>query len=188
MIEEKDFAKNFNGLHAPVELVKLLKFQNEVSKTRFYSSGFELNVDIGKIGLKTYSEDEVFLSSLFDFALADGTGSTYGFWLRTENMNLSESPIIAFGSEGGFHVVAENIRELLQILTFDSEPMIDWDEISFYKDAENHTQSDYSEVYRNWLNEALNLKPIENPNLLVKKAQDKYQTEFYKWFRQYYKW
>lgn len=185
MLELSEFAKNFNGLTIPDELIKLLRFQNETSKTEFYSDGFELVVDTEKIGLKTYSEDEIFLASIIEFANADYTGSTYGFWLKDRNKNLSESPIIAFGSEGGFHIVAENIKELLQILTFDSEPMIDWDEISFYK-SEDHEPTPFAEEYKNWLAENFDLQPVENPDFLVEKAQSKYQAEFQKWMSRYY--
>ena len=185
MLELSEFAKNFNGLLIPEELVKLLKFQNEVSATDFYSDGFELIVDTEKIGLKTYSEDEVFLTSIIEFANADYTGSTYGFWLKDGSKKLNEVPIVAFGSEGGFHIVAENISELLQILTFDNEPMIDWDEILFYK-GDDYKPRLFSETYKKWLSENFDLKSIENPNSLVKKAQDKYQSAFYKWMNRYY--
>lgn len=185
MLELKEFSKNFNDLAVPSELIELLNFQNEVSKESFYSDGFELTIDTEKVGLKTYSEDEFFLSSIIEFANADYTGSTYGFWLKDKNKNLSESPIIAFGSEGGFHIVAENIKELLQILTFDSEPMIDWDEVSFYK-SENHEPSLFAEEYKKWLAENYDLPPVENPDFLVEKAQSKYQAEFQKWMSRYY--
>lgn len=107
MLKVNDFKKNFNGLMMPEELIKLLNFQNSVDKDKFYSSGFELNV-IEKYGLKTYSEDLQFLNSILEFANADATGSSYGFWLRDKKENLKESPIVIFGSEGGYHIVAKN--------------------------------------------------------------------------------
>lgn len=185
MLELSEFAKNFKDSAVPNELIKLLEFENKVSKDGFYSDGFELIVDTEKIGLKTYSEDEIFLASIIEFANADYTGSTYGFWLKDGNKNLSESPIFAFGSEGGFHIVAGNIKELLQILTFDSEPMIDWDEISFYK-SEDYEPSPFAEEYKKWLAENFDLQSVENPDFLVEKAQSKYQAEFQKWMNLYY--
>jgi hypothetical protein len=119
MIDKNDFIKNFNGLTIPDELAKLLDFQNNVSKENFYSAGFELIVVLEKFGLRTYSEDLQFLNSILEFANADGTGSSYGFWLNGSKQDLRETPIVIFGSEGGFHIVARNIQELLQILTYD---------------------------------------------------------------------
>ena len=185
MLELSEFSKNFNGLAVPNELIKLLEFQNEVSKDDFYSDGFELTIDTEKIGLKTYSEDEIFLNSIMEFANADYSGSTYGFWVRDGNKNLGETPIVAFGSEGGFHIIAENIKELLQILTFDSAPMIDWDEISFYK-SEDYAPRGFAKVYQNWLAENFDLQPVETPDFLIEKAQNKYQAEFQKWMSRYY--
>ena len=186
MIELTEFAKNFNGLETPIELVKLLEFTNEISNCNYYSEGFELIVDTEKAGLKTCSEDQTFLSSIIGFANADHTGSIYGFWLINENKNFSEAPIIVFGSEGGSHIIAKNIRELFQILTFDSQPMVDWDDVSFYKDLNNYEPSTFSQVFKDLLQETFNLAPIENPNLIVEKAQAKYQAELKNWFKNYY--
>lgn len=128
---EQEYIEQFNGHAVPEALLSLLQFANEKSKMDCFSDGFEFSINLDKCGLKTYSEDEEFLSSIIEFANADGTGSTYGFWLNNKDKNLIEAPVVIFGSEGDFHVVANNINDLLQILTFDSEPMVDWDSLYY---------------------------------------------------------
>ena len=133
MIKKSDFEKNFLGLTIPDELIKLLDFQNNISKNDFFAEGFELNVDEDKHGLKTFSENEEFLKSILEFAIADGTGATYGFWRINNSQDLNEVPIVAFGSEGEFSIVAESCFDLFKILAFDTEPIMDWNDIHYTK-------------------------------------------------------
>jgi hypothetical protein len=171
------FAKNFNGLSVPEPLAKLLEFQEEVDDV--YSDGFWLDT-FDKDGLRARSKDKEFLSSLHEFAQADGTGSTYAFWTRHET-DLSRAPVVALGSEGGNFIVAENIYKLLQIISFDAEPMIDAGGISFYKDEEDHEPSDEIKAYTKWLSKNYKLSPVKDPEVLVEKAQNKYEEEFREW-------
>jgi hypothetical protein len=46
--------------------------------------------------------------------------------------------VVLFGSEGGYHVVAENIQQLLHLLTYDVEPMTSWESVFYYKDKQDH--------------------------------------------------
>lgn len=145
---EEDLIEYFQNIQIPSKLLALLKFDNEAAEQKYFSDGFEFSLDKEKTGLKTYSTDELFLNSIYEFANADGTGSSYGFWLKDNITNLNEAPIVVFGSEGGYHVVAKNLDELLQLLTFDSEPMIDWDEVYYYKDIEEYEPSGKIKEYR----------------------------------------
>lgn len=183
---EKEYIEQFNSHEVPEALLSLLEFTNEKSKTEYFSDGFEFSINMEKYGLKTYSEDEEFLSSIIEFANADGTGSTYGFWLKDKDQNLTEAPVVAFGSEGGFHVVANNINDLLQILTFDSEPMIDWDSLYYYKDPDDYEPSTKIECYRDWLKNTRSLESITNADALVELAQANHQKEFKDWMAKFY--
>ncbi len=103
-----NFRQYFNHLEIPTELSSLIRFQQEVSRQKYYSEGFELIVgDNEKSLLKEISQDKDFLDSIWEFAKADASGSTYAFWLASSNMNLGNAPIIVFGSEGGAHIVAK---------------------------------------------------------------------------------
>jgi hypothetical protein len=186
MIDIIDFSKNFNGLTIPTELVMLLDFEKTMPSDEFYSAGFELTVDEAKHGLKTYSEDVVFLNSIMEFADADGMGSTYGFWLRNNNKNLAEAPIVIFGGEGGNHIVASNILELFQILTYDVEPMVGWDEVYYYKDEEDYEPSEQREAFKKWLFDNFKISETNNADSIVKAAQEKYQAAFKDWMKNYY--
>jgi len=171
----------FNGLNVPSRLLSLLKFDYEVAQNNYFSDGFEFSLDKEKIGLKTYSEND-------EFANADGTDSSYGFWLKDGNTNLERVPIVAFGSEGGFHVVSNNLDELLQILTFDSEPMIDWDEIYYYKDHDDFEPSAKSSEYRDWLNNECSLSAIDNADEIVEQAQKLHKDSFNAWAGKFYEY
>lgn len=132
----EQFRNDFGDLPIPEELIRLYNFQDSVGS--WYSEGFELGDYSDKVGLKTYSENEGFLFSLIEFASADRSGSTYAFWLRNGDTKLNKAPVVLFGSEGGYHVVAENIQQLLHLLTYDVEPMTSWESVFYYKDKQDH--------------------------------------------------
>ena len=135
--------------------------------------------------LKTYSDDEGFLSSLIEFASADRTGSTYALWLRNGNTDLNNAPVIIFGSEGGYHVVAENVRQLLQLLTYDTEPLASWDRVFYYKNEQDHQPSEYIDQYRQWAFDQYQITVLADPKPGIQQAQEKYQDEFREWMQQY---
>ena len=150
-----------------------------------FSEGFELCADEENFMLKTYSEQDEFLNSFISFAQADASGSMYAIWIKDHNKSLDDLPIVAFGSEGGYHIVSENIKDVLKILTYDVEPMIDWDSISFYKDEEDHEPSKYIAEFRNWLAQNYQIETTNNPDEIVQKAQEKYQEGFREWMSGY---
>ncbi len=185
-MKEEELVNYFQGLNIPKKLLALLKFNNEIAQKEYFSDGFEFSLDKEKIGLKTYSTDESFLNSIYEFANADGTGSSYGLWLKDDSSNLEESPIVVFGSEGGFHVVAKNFDELLQLLTFDSEPMVDWDEVSFCKDLDDFEPSSKSNEYRYWLKKEFSIDPIISPDPIIENAQNEHKDSFNNWVGKFY--
>lgn len=183
---KEELLEFFSGMKLPDKLLKLCDFQNEIGKGDFYSEGFELSIDKEKIGLKTYSDDDNFLNYIYEFANADSTGSTYGFWFSSFNQNLNEAPICVFGSEGEYHIVANNFDELRQILTFDSEPIIDWDEVYFYKDPDDYEPSPKSKELIDWVKLSFDIESTNEPDSIVKSAQENHQENFKEWVGKFY--
>ncbi|CAN5222214.1 hypothetical protein BH11BAC5_BH11BAC5_17680 [soil metagenome] len=181
-MELDEFKENFNGYNLTSELINLKFFQDKYPD---YSQGFYLLVD-DKIGIKTWSENKEFLKRLMPFAQANGTGSTYGIWNNGTDKPINELPIVVFGDEGGVHIVAENISQLLQMLTFDTEIMVDFDNAYFYKDEEDFEESKDNSAYKNWLKENLNLEPTNEPNEIIRNSQKIFKEPFDIWFGQYY--
>lgn len=181
--ELDSFLANFPDHAPPPELGALWEFQ-ESAGFEGYSEGFGLMAD-DKSGVASWSGDAAFLDRLIPFAQADGTGSFYALWLATEGADLSQAPVVVFGSEGGSHVVAGNIRELLQLLTYDSEPMVDHDEVSFYKDPDDHEPTEASADYREWLGSRLSLSVPPAPLDIVDAAQKRWQADYRAWFSRY---
>lgn len=176
--ELEEFAKNFPGHTVPAELAKLLVFQNETG-FETYSDGFGLYVD-DKSGLRSWSAKPEFLDGLLPFAQATGGGSFYALWLDGSGRSLSETPVVVFGDEGGMHVVASNVKELMQLLTFDVEPMIDHDAVSFYRTKDYEPRPSLSK-FKDWLKAELGVDPVDEADRLVAAAQAKHKAAFDAW-------
>ncbi|WP_343661553.1 hypothetical protein [Chryseobacterium sp.] len=183
MINITEFKENLNLKEIPAELEKLIYFQNTISSFENYSQGFGILID-KKNGLKSWSTDENFLDKLFPFAQANGSGSFYAIWNDGTGKPLELMPVVVFGDEGGVHVVAENLLQLLHLLSYDTEISVDFDTAYFYKDDEDDESEDRME-YIKWLKETFHLNPIEEPDDLIKTAQEKYKAPFDQWIGQY---
>ena len=180
-MQTDDYAKNFRDQSMPAELAKLLAFDQQVED--FYSEGFELG-SYGPDELSTWSEEEGFLSRLIPFAQATGGGSVYALWLHPAGVPLSEAPVVVFGDEGGVHIVAKNLRALLEILSFDTEPSIDWDEVYYYK-SDDHEPSERADDYARWLQAEFGLAPVSDADALVSAAQQEHKQAFDAWVQQF---
>ncbi len=185
MIDIQEFKQNLALKEIPVELEKLIYFQNNISSFESYSQGFGVLMD-DKSGLKSWSEDEHFLNRLLPFAQANGSGSFYAIWNDGTDKSLSQMPIVVFGDEGGVHIVAENILQLLHLLTFDAEISISFEEAYFYKDEDDYESSEGLEEYVTWMKGDYGFHQMEEPDALVKVAQERYKTVFDQWFAQYF--
>ena len=181
----KEFKENWGLTEIPTELEKLIYFQTNISSYENYSDGFGDLID-EKWGLKSWSEDDLFLEKLFPFAQANGSGSFYCIWNDGTSKPMNNMPIVVFGDEGGVHIVAENILQLLHLLTFDTEITVDFDEIFFYKDEDDYEESEDLDEFLKWLKDDYNLDKIEDTSTIISSAQDKYKENFEKWFKQYY--
>jgi len=178
----EELAANFRGEPVPPELARLVAF--DVSAENPYAEGFEL---LGTNGeeLASWSDDPAFAERLFVFAQATSSGSLYAIWRADPRAALADSPVVIFGDEGGAHVVAGNVPELLQLLTFDAEPAVDWDEVSLFKDYDGYEPSDESDRYAQWLSDELGLDPVTDPDAIVARSQANYGEAFSRWMAPY---
>ena len=129
--------------------------------------------------------DEEYFERLIIFANADGTGAKYAFWVNNIEKSLEESPIIVIGSEGHIQVVAKNIKELLQLLSFGPEGM----DGSFYKDLDDFEEPENASEFREWMKSELNIQPIkdidvedsEEVNDIINQAVKEFGDPFREW-------
>ncbi len=152
--------------------------------------------------MKEYSQ------SVKVFASADGTGARYAFWFADGNTDRNKAPIIYYGSEGEIVLVAENIKDLIKMLSYGCECM----DGSFYHGIYEEDYEDYDNFlayfityipnilsFRKWMKDTLGIKPVSIKNLenneegeskeiekLQKKAKKKYQKSFDIWQHQFY--
>jgi hypothetical protein len=169
--------------YSPVpELNQLKAFQDEVGFEN-YAQGFGLSEYNDTSGLEAgWSKDPQFLGQLIPFAQANGTGSMYALWRLDDRDDLATLPVAVFGDEGGQHVIARNLRELLQLLGFDTEISVDWDDAYFYRDDEDE-HVDGHDAYVAWLRETLGLAPADDPDRIVDAARAEFGERFATWTR-----
>jgi hypothetical protein len=182
----KEFSDNFDGRKLPDELLQILEFQSK-SGGDVFSEGFGLSSNVKQGLYYGWSKNPDFLNNLFPFAMANRSGSFYAFWNNSTTANLNDMPIAIFGDEGGEHIVAEDFLQLLKILTYDSEPMVDHDAVMYYKDEEQYRPSPKLDSFKRWIKEAFDIDSIDSPDELVNLAQKKYQGAFNDWKLKYLK-
>ena len=181
-----EYFKIFKYHPVPEELQQLWDFENSVAKGQCYAECFELLADEENVLLKTFSSDQVFLDAFICFAEANCMGAFYAFWLKKGFYSLDQTPIVIFGRDGGYHVVSQNIRELLQILTYDVEALVDWDGVEYYKEEEDHQYSPFHKEFKAWLEDNFQLESLNKVEHIVKTAQEKHQEELNSWMSKYY--
>ena len=172
----EEFSAQFGSYKVPEDLVKLYEFEQEYG-SETYSECFGLRIIEDKTGIKTWSEKEEFYTSFIEFAGANGSGSTYAYWLIDSDIN--NCPIVVFGDEGGIHVVAENARKLIHLLTFDTEISVDFDNAYFYQDEEYYEENENKQEFQEWAKKEFNLDSItsnEETEEIVNEAKVKYKN------------
>lgn len=171
----EDFSVQFGNYAIPEDLLKLYEFEQEFS-AETYSECFGLTITNEKTGIKTWSEKEEFYNSFIEFAGANGSGSSYAYWVIDND--LKNCPIVVFGDEGGIHVIAENTRKLIHLLTLDTEISVDFGSAYFYKDDEYYEENENKEEFQQWVKKEFNLDPIETnegTEEIVNEAKAKYK-------------
>ena len=173
LVNWEDFSAQFGSNGIPEDLKKLYDFEGEFGYENF-SESFCLNV-IDKTGIKTWSENPEFIGSFIEFAVANGSGSSYGYWLSSTD--TEKCPIVVFGDEGGIYIVAENTRQFIHLLTFDTEISV-YEKAYFYRDDDDYEPSDYKDEFVEWVQENFNLEGLktnEQTDEIINKAKEKYQ-------------
>ena len=179
--ELERFTASFGERELPDELRKLLEFDCRFVQGS-YADGFGLyphTVD----DLSSWSEDPEFQAALQPFAVANGSGSMYVFW--TIEDDLARCPIVVFGDEGGHQIVAEDLRGLLALLTYDTEVSVGFDDVYYYRDEDDYEESPEREQYLAWLNEQFGIEPVDDPDPIVARAQERYQGRFAEWIERF---
>jgi hypothetical protein len=167
--------------YSPVPELNLLKeFQDRAGFER-YADGFGLTDYNDTSGLRAgWSKDPGFLAQLIPFAQANGTGSFYALWRLDDRADLATLPIVVFGDEGGQHVVARNLRELLQLIGFDAEISVDWDDAYYYRDDDQQHRRGHAD-YVAWLDRHFGLSPAGDPDSVVATAREELGERFAVW-------
>ena len=81
--------------------------------------------------------------------------------------------------------MAENVRELLRLLTYDAEPMVSWEEIYYFKDENGFVPSRQSNNFRTWLLDNFGIGQTSDADGIVQTAQAKHQEEYQAWMKTY---
>lgn len=169
----EDFLVQFGESEVPDDLLKLFEFQSEYGGESFSESFYFYTYD--KTGIKTWSEDEEFYNSFIEFATANGSGSSYAYWLVDKDLN--KCPIVVFGDEGGIHVVAENTKQFISLLTYDTEISVDHETVYFYRDDEEYEESENKKEFVNWVKEAFSSDAVdteEEAEKILHNAKEKF--------------
>jgi len=156
------------GVRISQKLLSLWEF-NEKANRACFSESFEFRSEPEKFGLRTYSEEDLFLKSIVQFAQADASGSFYAFWIRKNDLELEDIPIVLFGHEGGYHIVAKGLSDFFHLLAYDVEPMVDWDGVTYCK-GEDYQQSEKHESFARWLRDEYGFDEFLDPEEIIHEA------------------
>lgn len=178
----EDLVIKFGNHQVPKDLKLLFEFHLEYGPYDYAQSFFLETSD--DISLSSWSEDEKFTKCFIEFATANGSGSVYAYWLIDKN--IENCPIVVFGDEGGIILVANNMQELIHILTLDVEISVGLYGVSFYieedidEDDEYNIPSQNKEEFAAWANTNFGLNALnttEQAETIAQKAQAKYQEK-----------
>jgi hypothetical protein len=172
------FEKNFRGREIPQELVLLFDFQQEHANYAqyFLLRGYDPSV------LKTWNQSDAFISALIPFARATSFGALYALWDEGLGKETRDMPVIVLDKENGIDVVAENILQLLRLLTYDIEPVLDGECVKLSNDRDSYAPSNHIEAYMAWLHDNFAAEPTEEPyEEIIDPAQEKFTDLFWQW-------
>jgi len=190
---------------------ELVKFDEEYGAETYAESFWIVNEEDdffeNWLALDDTEKMKEYSQSVKVFASADGTGAHYAFWFTDGNTDKNKAPIICYGSEGEITLVAENIKDLIKMLSYGCECM----DGVFYHGFDKEDYEGYDNfleyfinylpnflTFREFMKENLGIEPVSIENLknskegeceeivqLYKKAQKKYKKAFDEWQYQY---
>ena len=111
-----EYQKGFGTIKVPKKLEQILAFQNQYGVNRFskdfamYTNGFNI------MARKTKTKECI--DAFVNFAVANRDGDTYAFWLIDTDMK--KNPIVILDGIR-VQIVAKNLDEFIQLLTFDGD-------------------------------------------------------------------
>jgi hypothetical protein len=113
----------------PEMLLKLFAFQDQYG-FESYCNGFGIYPQTPDV-FRNWTASDDLAGRLFCIGQANGSGSLYALWKADDAQPLEAQPVVAFGDEGGAWVVASNMLEFFKLLSFDSEPSVTTEDVSF---------------------------------------------------------
>lgn len=152
----------------------------------YLSAGFEFLPFGDSSWVQTWSADSDFLNGVLPFAQANASASVYALWRIDDRSELVTLPVVVFGDEGGFHVVARSLRELFQLLSYDAEMVVAWDMCYMLRDEDDYSPSGGHEAYVAWLQREVGLAPVQDPDPIMTRAQSELGEQFAAWMARYY--
>lgn len=172
------FERNFEGKEIPQELILLYAFQENHAN---YSQYFLLRRYDSSI-LKTWNQSDTFISAVMPFARATSFGAIYALWDEGIGKETKDMPVIVLDEENGIDVVAENVLQLLRLLTYDIEPVLDGKCIKLSNDRDSYALSNHIDAYVAWLSDNFKIAPVEEPfEEIIDPAQEKFSDAFWDW-------
>ena len=157
-----------------------------------YSSHFDIDDDV------TYFEDlfewmlhdnqitekevEKYSERMRVFASGSGGGFRYAFWMKNKNSNCNNAPIIRCSYDWTISVFAENIKDLIKIVSYE------YDIEEFEKEVLECRPNYWN--FRKWIQLKLDILPINSQkeaDKLEQKAINKFQKSFLKWHNKFHK-
>ncbi|MEU6040456.1 hypothetical protein ABZ801_34120 [Actinomadura sp. NPDC047616] len=171
-----------NVAYSPVPELNLLMELQQRLDGEFISDGFEL-IEFGEPRHDGWSDAPEFLEGFLPFAYANSSGSLYALWRIDHRTDLASLPIAVFGDEGGIHLTALNLRDLLRQLACDRPISVDWGGADFGEYEGHHRESGGQghRTYLSWLEQHFSLTPPDDPNDLVRVAHAELGERFVGW-------
>lgn len=167
--------------YSPIpELNSLKALQDELGFEN-YAEGFGLT-DFGDTSAIAtgWCGDPEFVGRLVPFAQANCSGSIYALWRVDDRPVDANVPVAVFGDEGGQHVIARNLLDLFQLLTFDSEIKVDWDTVYFYRSPGEPYRAGHDR-YVAWLADSFGLSTVDDTEPVMRAAEVAYGEAFEAW-------
>lgn len=156
------------GYDVPPTLLALLEFEQSLGPKVEYSFGYETQIDSEQPLIGTYGKEAA--KQFIEFAQANGSGSSYAFWVKDGNKDLETAPIVFLGDEGFNALAANNLRQLLSLLSCDSEGRaFDEEDGLYYGKTGDEEELDEDErmepseginAFREWLTTSQNIEVL----------------------------
>lgn len=172
------FERNFQGRAIPQELISLYTFQEQHANYAqyFLLRGYDSSI------LKTWNRNDAFINAVIPFARATSFGAFYALWDEGLGKETKDMPVLVLDKENGIDIIAENVRQLLRLLTYDIEPVLDDECVKLSNDRHSYALSNHTDAYIAWLSDNFKITPVEEPyEEIIDPAREKFSDAFGDW-------